>query len=492
MKTDKLSDVLNEYIKLQLSKKALNVDDFLNYFHTKQKDYILNKDKKRVTFFYGGRRGGKTRGNVALIVYTDQFIAPSSHGRIVYASSTIEHAKDLVWVVLERYNQKLNLGWKFDNRRNKITTKSNVIVMRGLRDLASANKDMGTPIKLCIIEEPQTIKEKILMHYDYNVITWAMADFGNLGRLCYTGNPPHYAYSFLEKEYNNPNNQKIHVNIFDNPKFSKEQAVNFINEERRRRGLEVGKEDARFLREVYGDWIPADDTDIIFKVKDSNYYKELPVSDSYESVMGVDIGHTDCDAIIIACYSLNTGIIYLDYEEKKNKQDITALAKKILTVSDMYKIQNTVIDTGGLGKKIAVELENRYGIPIIPADKQNKMTYVELLRAHINNNLFKFRAGSELANEMNQIIYNEDKTKIDDKSGYHSDLLDAVIYAFRYIYNYILLPGPQKQKSYKEKRIQDIIKHNIKQKQEERKSFERLYGKGSYISKEDMKNLYKI
>ena len=415
-KIDQVVQNIDNFVKKMETIDYFDIESFVFLHHQKQRDYILNKADTQVSLFYGGRRGGKSAANLALIIYTDQCIIPQSRGRIIYASATIEKAKELSWDKLYNLNEEYKFGWSFENKSNRIVTKYNEIVMRGLKDVPSANRDQGHPIKLAIIDEPQTIKEHILKHYVNNVVTWGMADFKGSGRICYTGNPPHYPHNFLKQEYFNKENHVIHVNIFDNPKFTKQEALTFIDKERKRRGLTKGSEDAHFKRDVYGEWIDAGDDYLVFKVKESNYYKTLPISDIYSGVMGIDLGHTDSDAIVILYYSQNDGTIYCEFEYKKDKQDITELAREINFVLSHYDdIDFKTIDTGGLGKKITEELRTRHNLDLIAADKAHKMTYVELLKAHINHNMFKFKKGSQLAQEMKQIIYTPDKQKIDDK-----------------------------------------------------------------------------
>lgn len=458
-KIEDLIGSIDHFITKMNSIDDFDIESFIQLHHIKQQKYILNEGDTKVTLFYGGRRAGKSAANMGLVIFTDKCILPQEHGKIIYASSTIEKAKNLAWHKLERLNNEFRFGWHFENKSSKIITRSNEIIMRGLKDRPSADKDMGMPIKLVIIDEPQTINEHILKHYVLNVITWGMADFKGSARLCYTGNPPHFPHRFLRSEYFNKENHVIPVDIFDNPKFTKKEALEYINGERKRRGFEIGEEDNYFKRDVYGEWIDPTDEYLIFNVRESNFYKDLPMSDYYSGVMGVDLGHTDCDAIVILYYSLNDGTIYLDLEYKKNKQDITSLANEINSVLNEYdNIEFKTIDTGGLGKKITDELTVRHNLDLIPAEKTHKMTYVELLKAHINHGMFKFKRGSMLAQEMKQIIYTDDKQKIDDKKGLHSDLLDATVYAFRFIYNYILLGKSDRLKTFAEKRKEELIK----------------------------------
>ena len=482
MKKEEITKTLIQYFEVEQSLYNFNKDEFLSIFNKKQKDYIVNKYKKRVTFFYGGRRSGKTRGNLGAMVYTDKFVFPEIHGRIVYASQTADKAKDLCWGPMQVWNKELKLGWVFREKDNKIITRSNDIVMRGLKDIASAEKDRGEPIKLAIIDEPQSIKERILQYYDYNILEGGMRDFGEYARILYTGNPPHYLNEFLEREMNNPENKYIHTTMFDNPKYSRKSNIDYLMSIIKRRGLIMEEDengnrsvftvsDPAYRREFLGERVQ-DEHLTIFHVNDYNFYDHLPEEDEYEKVMGIDVGHKDADAIVVIYYSRNTGKIYLHHEEEKSKQNIFELAERIVEVDKIHETSMKRIDEGGLGQKISHELQSRYNIYLQPADKQNKMTYVEILKAEIDRGNFLFQRGSELAKEMNQIIYSDDKSKIDDKRGYHSDLLDATLYSFRYIYNYILNNKVDKKKTFAEERIAKILKNQRKKDMQEQELYD--------------------
>ena len=48
---------------------------------------MLNEDKKRYTFAFGGRRGGKSVGSNGNIVLTDKFILPEEFWNYYYSIS---------------------------------------------------------------------------------------------------------------------------------------------------------------------------------------------------------------------------------------------------------------------------------------------------------------------------------------------------------------------------------------------------------------------
>ena len=195
-------------------------------------------------------------------------------------------------------------------------------------------------------------------------------------------------------------------------------------------------------------------------------YDALPKeTEPYQAVIGVDIGGGKSkDAIAVIQYHKHERKAWTAEEKEYDTEgeDIETLAVNIKYFYEKYKPNAVVIDTGGVGNRIAGVLSQRYGIPqVIPAIKVDKMSWLETMKAEAQRGRLLFKKNSLLMEEADQIIYSEDKTKVDDENGLHSDILDAVLYAFRFVYNEYPEERP-KEKSYKEKRIEEIMRSRKK------------------------------
>jgi hypothetical protein len=90
-----------------------------------------------------------------------------------------------------------------------------------------------------------------------------------------------------------------------------------------------------------------------------------------------------------------------------------------------------VADMGGLGKKIAVELQERTGIPIEAAEKDQKLAHIELLNDALRTGRLYAQQDGRFAQDCLKVEWdrsNPEKPKI--SSRFHSDICDAVLYAF--------------------------------------------------------------
>ena len=150
----------------ELPKGSVDLDYFLREcLHEKQREYvvygILNRgdDFKEYVTFFGGKRGGKSKGNVAKSLLSDLLV--EKWGNILYMSGTVEQAKRLSWMGYLKMNKELKLGWDFKDGKNLIRMRNSDLIFGGLKDIKSAQFFQGMPIKLCIIDEPQYINNEV-------------------------------------------------------------------------------------------------------------------------------------------------------------------------------------------------------------------------------------------------------------------------------------------------------------------------------------------
>jgi hypothetical protein len=150
--------------------------------------------------------------------------------------------------------------------------------------------------------------------------------------------------------------------------------------------------------------------------------------------MGIDLGYEDADAIAVIAWSEQDPSTYLVEEVVMKRQGMTELVDQIRHLSAKYDVAKMVIDEGGLGKKLAEEMRRRHGIPVQAADKARKQENVAFLNDSLRTGRFKAKAASHFAQDSYLVEIDRDKStpdriKLSDK--YHSDIIDAVLYAFK-------------------------------------------------------------
>ena len=462
MKIPKEIKVVIDYYN---SMKKFDIQAFKEIHSRKQQEYFDAIEK--YVMYIGGRRAGKTLGNIADCVIADLTICPEKEGRIPFASATIGKTKDLYWTPLLRVSKNMGLGWVPKSQENAIQTPRNKIVFRGLKDIPSADLDYGFIIKRAYLEEIQTIRQKVLKHYLENVISWGMTGIKG-ARINFTGNPPSIKIEYLEELMKREGIRKIHTTMHDNPGLTEQQINDIMLENAKLLGktLEEAKRDPVFRRNVYGEWIYSND----FRIFDPERictYEEIPENiENYNIVLGVDIGGGKAqDAIVAIGYNKYKDEMYL-LDEKlidSKDQDLEDLATNIKKLDKKYEDKGCppeaiAIDTGGIGERVSTILKRNYGVTnLIAAKKNQKMSYLENMKTEIYKKRFLFKENSLLKEEMDQIIYTPDRSEVDDDNGLHSDLLDACLYSFRHIHSKFPKDRP-KVENYVDKRIRERVK----------------------------------
>ena len=414
----------------------LDRERFLSTFNELQKKWILNWTD-RFQLFFGGRRGGKSVGNTGKIIYCDFFHKPDVKSFIIIMCSTKDHAKELYWNKLKAFNFRFNAGWIFKEKDSKIITGRNEILFIGLVDWRSTFRKLGMPAKLIVIDEAQELPNGPLEVFLNDVASFSTFDHD--GIVVLTGNPTRTHTGVVYKYWTQAKDlgfYKLSTNIFLNDAFDKLKIEEFLDQERRRRGLKKGNEDAAFKRMALGEWVVDSDV-IVFRPSPDNFFKKIPTG-NFIRIMGVDFGWHHKDAFVILAHEIGSREIYLEYEFQRSKMNLDEAGEKINELAKMYNCRTAVYDSGGLGKKMGETLDYRYSdINLIAGKNDKKMLLIDILRTEIANRNFKIRENGIFHKECDHILYEPDHQKLDEKNGIHSDILPAIYYAMDYINNYL-------------------------------------------------------
>ena len=403
---------------------------------------------KQVSFFRGigtrfrnavcSRRAGKTVGIVADMLDTCQ---KESEVNLLYITITQQQARAIIWSDLLRLIEDYSIECKVDNTRLTVSFPNKAkIYIAGAKDRTEIEKFRGWKLRKCYIDECQSFRTYIKELIN-DIIIPALRD--KRGELYLTGTPgPVKAGVFFE--YSQSKNWKSHHwTAFDNPYMHSPPKLDLeevLREERIIRGID--ETDPSYIRETFGKWIEDSDA-LVYKFnRTRNIYTSLPTTGEWSYIIGVDIGYNDSDAIAVIGYNSHYKKVYLVDEHVKNKQNISQLVEIIQYYKDMYNPIRMVMDAGALGKKIQEELRMRHGLHLEAAEKTRKVEFIELLNDDLRTEKFKAFEGSIFQEDCVLVQWDKDsklrnpeKPKISDT--YHSDICDAVLYAWRECRHYL-------------------------------------------------------
>lgn len=385
------------------------------------------------------RRAGKTVGIAADALETLQ---NESDVLCLYITVTKQAARDIIWADILKIIDENNLPFKTDNTRLSVTNPENrsKFIIEGAKDRSEIEKHRGKKLRKCYIDEAQSFRSYIEDLVN-DIITPALRD--HKGELYITGTPGPVKAGYFYKITHSDFWHNICWTAFDNPHMHDPPELDLyatLTEERTMK--EIPENDPGYQRETFGIWIEDLDS-LVFKFnREKNIYKVLPkysendIKYNYEYIFGIDIGYNDSDAIAVLAYNYEEKEVYLVDEYVKSKQDITSLVNEIRRLQDHYRPIKMVLDAGALGKKIQEEILQRHGLNLEAAEKNRKNEFIELLNDDLRTGKFKAFEGSIFQDDCMLVqwdkeskIRNPERPKISDT--YHSDICDAVLYAWR-------------------------------------------------------------
>lgn len=421
-----------EQIVKELNKRKTEPFKLENYLFDKQLEFVQHPARFKVAV--NTRRSGKTVSCAADLIYT---AINNIEVTCLYITLSRSNAKRIVWPELKRICRKFALEAEFNE--SELCVKFNngsIIYCSGASDKTEIEKFRGLAIKKAYIDESQSFPAYIEELID-DVIAPALMDYA--GTLCLIGTPGPIPTGYFYDSSRSPSWQHFFWSFWDNPHIQSKSGLShqeIFEAELKRRG--VSAEDPSVQREWYGKWL-LDTDSLVYRYNNGvNHYEKLPEA-KWNYILGVDLGFNDADAICVLAWSESSPNTFLVEEKITRHQGITELVGQINDLRTKYDITKVVVDTGGLGKKIAEELARRYLIHVVPAEKIRKVEYIELMNDCLRTGKLMAKSNSHFASDCMKVEWDHDKSTPDKKvisKRYHSDICEAVLYAWRECYGY--------------------------------------------------------
>jgi hypothetical protein len=372
------------------------------------------------------RRAGKTNG-LALRFLRTLYKYPGS--MCPYIALTRDSAKNIMWPVLEELNEKKKLGATMTESNLTMTLRNGSrLKLFGADQKNFIKRLRGPKYPGAGVDEVQDFGAHIQSLVE-DVLEPAISDFAD-GWIALTGTPgPVPTGFFYDVTEEGKYGYSLHKwSCYDNPYLPNARA--FVENLKKKKGW--SDTNPTLLREWCGQWVLDLDA-LVFKYQAAkNHFDELPkVQGIWQYVIGVDIGHDDADAIAVIGWPSQVKRSYLVEEYVQAGNGITELAEAVEARIKTYDPLRVVIDTGGLGKKIAKEMRTRFGIPVEAAEKDRKFEFIELLNDAMRAEQFLAKRDSQFAKDAARVKWDKDSPKLKIADGFHSDIGDAVLYGYR-------------------------------------------------------------
>jgi len=391
-----------------------------------KQDAVID-DPNRFIAVQCSRRAGKTN---ALAKKFKKAMDAHPKGQAIYLALTLESARDIMWPVLNEFNDREGWGWEFkESTLTAVHPNGSTLRILGADMKNFIKRLKGRKFIGVGIDEAQDFGPHLQSLID-DVLTPALIDYSD-SWLALTGTPgPVPTGYYFEVTQNKRYGYSLHDwTLLDNPYIHDPEG--FIADLCKKREWE--QNNPTLLREYRNKWILDVQSLWVRYNEAKNHYDSLPV-DNYHYIMGIDVGYRDADALCIIAWGDKSPKCYLVEEVITAKQDLTALVEQINVLRAKYKIDKIIMDEGALGKKMAEEMRRRHHIPVHPADKQRKQETVEFLNDALSTGRLMADKDSRFARDSYLVQIDWDKStanKIVIKKQPHSDIIDSVLYAFK-------------------------------------------------------------
>jgi hypothetical protein len=374
------------------------------------------------------RRAGKSVGVASWLAEGPLLNAKAPS---LYLTLTRGNAKRILWNTLLDLNDKYRLG--YEPNESDLLFKRNgrpAIYLAGVDNKREIEKARGTGWGRVAIDEAQSLPEYVKELVE-DVLMPSLMDHG--GQIRVIGTPSPVPSGYFHGICQSTEWGHHHWTVWDNPHIPEERKRAMLARVLATRG--VDENDPGIQREWFGVW-KLDLSALVFKFNPAtNVYQALPdLRKPWGHVIGVDLGYDDADAIAVLADNPGSPAVYLREEWVGTKQTITELTKRLEALTATYKPRCIVMDTGGLGKKIAEEIMARTTLPVQAAEKVRKFEFIELLNDSMRSGRFFALEGSRFGHDATQVEWDREKSvgdKLVISDRFHSDIGDAVLYAFR-------------------------------------------------------------
>ncbi len=447
---------MNEQVELLLQKIALerSKPNVLSHAFSNQVDFIKHPAKQKTLFCT--RRSAKSFTAGLYLTY-EALNNPGSN--CLFIGLTRASAKAIIWKdILQVIDRQYNLEASFNQTDLTMTLPNgSVIAVTGVdAEEKEMNKLLGRKYRLVTIDEASmyTIDLRNLV---YGVLGPAMVDPNDndeSGTICLMGTASDFPRGLfydittgVEKSW-----ELFTWTAYDNPFVAKkwEEAIEKIRLER-----PTYMETPQYKQWYLNKWV-VDEEKLVYRFDVArNLIRDTPKlpHDGWVYVLGVDTGWEDDSAFVLTAYHVHNPtphmyVLKTFHKKKMTFDDVTLKIQEFMADKE-YAPHKIIID--GANKQGVESMRMRSSIPFEYADKQDKVTFIELCNSDLIQGVVKILDKDEnrpLWLEMSSLVWVTDGDKIKYPKKEHpalsNHLCDAFLYAWRCGWHYASQPVVKK------------------------------------------------
>lgn len=443
--------VIDVYLEKKLNeRKTPNV---LEHAFEKQIEFIEHPSKQKALFCT--RRSAKSF-TAGLYLVKEALSNPGCN--CLFIGLTRASAKAIIWkdilAILDR-NYKLNASFNQTELTMTLHNGSLISVTGIDADEKEMHKLLGRKYRLVTIDEASMYTVD-LNNLVYGILGPAMVDpnqKGESGTICLMGTASDFPRGLFYDITTGKERgwARFEWTANDNPYVARQwqEALDKIAHER-----PEYMETPQFKQWYLNQWV-IDEEKLVYRFDMGRNLWSVGLphlsQNEWSFTLGVDTGWEDDSAFVLTAHHVHDPYLYV----------IKVFKRKRMTFDDVVtKIQEFMADTQYAPHKIVIDGANKQGvesmrfrssIPFEYADKQDKVTFIELCNSDLIQGKIKILNTPEnrpLWEEMSSLVWVTDGDKIKYPKKEHpslpNHLCDAFLYSWRCGYHYAAIPTPKK------------------------------------------------
>lgn len=408
------------------------------------------RDKQKYKAVLCTRRAGKSYlAGSMLYRAANRFPGSTS----LYVGLTRSSAENIMWPILRELNEKHAIGAVLKDSELKVVLPNNSIIWLVGADMKNfIPRLLGGKYPLGIIDEAQNFRQHIEELVD-DILTPATLDYN--GEICLFGTPgpipSGYYFDVTEKKMHGFSLHKW--SLFDNPHLTDPRG--FVDNLIKRKNW--SEDNPTLLRQYMGKWVQDYDA-LVYRFRDEkNEFDEVPENTNLYRILSLDIGFNDATAMGIVSYSDHSPNIWIEHAEGKSGMIPSEIAERMKQLVEKFQPVKIVADTGGLGKSIVEEMKRRWGLPIVAAEKREKLTNIRLMNGDFESGFIKVHRSLDNLKNQYKVLVKDDKGL--EEPSLPNDLCDMALYGYRearaYAHSQEFNPSPEELVKQVEKKMWD-------------------------------------
>jgi len=430
---------------------SVRASTLLDYCFPEQRAAIEDPAAKKTLWCTG--RAGKT--TAVMVDYCHDGME-QDHKRYIYVAKTLESAMEISWPILKDLNRDFGLGLQFVESRNRVTMPSGSwIKIYGADRPGWMDKLYGQAWRRLAVDEAGFFGVDLRAFID-DIVEMRGADHdGQLYLMSIPGRLPRGLFHDVIKGFTGFELRRGEVSP-DEPDWSvhswtwrENDAVADKIAALIKRKVAANPEivnTANFRRNYLGETVVERGERVYAYSEEFNTYAnewgnigadgywQIMAGDRY--VLGLDFGWDDHWAFSVVCYRGNSPLLVEveSYTEPELMMDVAA--SHVRRYMDTYPDLSIVADPQF--KAYFEEFRRRYDLPIVPAEKQSKFDWIEVVNGDLEQGRVKFLdPKGPHVEEMKALIWKVGATGLKKEApGCLNNACDAFLYAYRWSYHY--------------------------------------------------------